>query len=1130
MFPGKMDALNVLFAEQEARTAAPRLRGLARLRPEIRRPGRVLAGCLLLYLLGAAPNRLPTLAAGDQKVLTKEQQQQLQRQALELNKEGIQLYRHGRYAAATKRLEQALAIHQRLYPKGKFPQGHPRLAEGLNNLGSLLHAQGKSARALDYFQEALAMRQRLYSKAQYPQGHPDLATNLNNLGSLLQEQGEYGSARDYFQQALTMYQALYPKTKYPHGHPDLATSLNSLGFLLKAQGEYAHSWDFFQRALAIRQRLYPKAKYPQGHPHLAQSLNNLGLLLQAQGEYAHARDYYQHALAMYERLYPKAKYPKGHPDLAASLNGLANLYLVQGQYTKAEPLFQRSLKMGESTLGKDHPDVAESLNKLAVLYRAQGEYDKAESLYQRCLKIWQSKLGNEHHHVASSLNNLGGLRENQGNSGAALGYYKRAFAMFQRLYPKEKYPNGHPDLVLSLSNVGAVLQARGEYAKAVTFYKQALEMCESLYPKQKFPQGHPDLANALHNLGTLLCKQQKYPQALEYYKRALQMRYDLADIFLSVASEGQAFHLADSLPFTRDALLSATRLLPKTTEDTYSSVWYGKAAVTWYLERRLQDLAELLSSSEQSSRAKQAKARKLWGELLAVRRQLSVLLLPAGRHAQLNRKYLEQLTKSKEDLEKQLARLLPCFARRHAFQRKGHEDPGKALPKGTVYIDIFHYIRFEQDPKRPGDAGERRTPCYVAFVLHRGQPLERVELNEAAPINRAVAGWRTEIQEKKEGQAAQALRRLVWQPLARRLPADVHTVYLAAEGDLVRLPWAPLPINKKGRRFLENYALAIVPHGPFLLERLREASRVNKEAQGMVLAVGGVNYDDKPEIGSRERGADFHQTPEWGEHRRVWNYLPGTLHELDMVLERAGKRQALGLSGAKASTTRLVAELPQARWVHLATHGFFADKQFRSILQIDEQLFDRRSFRAGPPLGARNPLVLSGLVLAGANMPLPKDLKGRTESDGGILTAEAIAGLPLHRLELAVLSACETGLGEVAGGEGVFSLQRAFHLAGARNVVASLWKVDDRTTAALMALFYDKLWSHKKSALVALREAQLTLYHHPERIAALAKERGPNFDKVVRLPITPDKETKPSPKGKAATKLWAGFVLSGLGR
>jgi CHAT domain-containing protein len=169
--------------------------------------------------------------------------------------------------------------------------------------------------------------------------------------------------------------------------------------------------------------------------------------------------------------------------------------------------------------------------------------------------------------------------------------------------------------------------------------------------------------------------------------------------------------------------------------------------------------------------------------------------------------------------------------------------------------------------------------------------------------------------------------------------------------------------------------------------------------------------------------------------------------------------------------------------------------------------------------GARNPLVLSGLVLAGANLD---------EKDRGILTAEAIAGLPLHKLDLAVLSACETGLGEVAGGEGVFGLQRAFHVAGTRTVIASLWKVDDQATAALMSLFYHKLWREKKTSLQALREAQLELYRHPERIPKLAKLRGPDLEREVSRPVE-----KPEPAAKserAAVKLWAGFTLSGLGR
>jgi CHAT domain-containing protein len=136
-------------------------------------------------------------------------------------------------------------------------------------------------------------------------------------------------------------------------------------------------------------------------------------------------------------------------------------------------------------------------------------------------------------------------------------------------------------------------------------------------------------------------------------------------------------------------------------------------------------------------------------------------------------------------------------------------------------------------------------------------------------------------------------------------------------------------------------------------------------------------------------------------------------------------------------------------------------------------------------------------------------------------------------MELAVLSACDTGLGErgdVGGGEGVYGLQRAFHLAGCRNVVASLWKVDDDATAALMGVFYRRLWVDKLEPLQALREAQLYVYRHPEQIPVLAKRRGIDFTEVD-LP----KETgtgEPAAKGAkhAPARLWAAFVLSGQGR
>jgi CHAT domain-containing protein len=261
---------------------------------------------------------------------------------------------------------------------------------------------------------------------------------------------------------------------------------------------------------------------------------------------------------------------------------------------------------------------------------------------------------------------------------------------------------------------------------------------------------------------------------------------------------------------------------------------------------------------------------------------------------------------------------------------------------------------------------------------------------------------------------------------------------------------------------LEDYALAVVPNGPALLDGLRPRDR-RPAAEDGLLTVGGVAYDTVPEAvvaRADARGVEPHRAAERGAGI-TWGALSGTGPEAERVAALAAPRKVLALTGAEAGTARLQAQLPKARWAHLATHGFFADKAVRSAFQLDERLYERNTRDRATP-GARSPLVLSGLVLAGANKPDPA-------GDGGILTAEAIVGLDLSGLDLAVLSACETGLGEVAGGEGVYGLQRAFHQAGCRDVVASLWRVNDEATAALMAVFYRKLWQENLPPVEALR-------------------------------------------------------------
>jgi CHAT domain-containing protein len=216
----------------------------------------------------------------------------------------------------------------------------------------------------------------------------------------------------------------------------------------------------------------------------------------------------------------------------------------------------------------------------------------------------------------------------------------------------------------------------------------------------------------------------------------------------------------------------------------------------------------------------------------------------------------------------------------------------------------------------------------------------------------------------------------------------------------------------------------------------------------------------------------------------------------------------------------------------LGTHGFFnAEGLLRERRQHEQLLrsWDFRSGRSGVPSGwgRRSPLAFTGLVLAGANYP------HKASRDGGILTGEVLALLPLERVQLVVLSACDTGLGDIrARAEGVQSLQRAFHLAGCRNVVAGLWSVADHrhTTPALMKRFYSEL-AKGTDPIKALRAAQLDQYRNgPKRIAALKRsipkwKGGLGSSEASNAPKPDAKEVVASTKWS-----WATFVLSGSGR
>jgi CHAT domain-containing protein/tetratricopeptide (TPR) repeat protein len=1056
-----------------------------------------------------------------------------------LNNMGFLLEDQGSYDEARRCYDRALAIFVSLYPNDRFPHGHPDLATSLNNLGALLQHQGKYVEARQYYERALASFQSLYPKDRYPQGHSDLAWTLNNVGSVRARLGLYTDAREYYERAMAMRESLYPKARYPDGHADLANSLNDLGLLLHEQGSYVEARGYYERALAMNESLYPKNRFPQGHPVLAGSLNNLAVLLTDQGSYGASREYYERALAMRESLYPKDRYPKGHSDLALSLNNLGSLLQTQGSYGEARRYLERALATCESLYPKDgyprgHPHLAYCLHNLGALLTALGSYGKAHEYFERALVMRQSlypknEYPQGHRELAQSLNAMGFLLVNQGSPGEARGYFERALAMSQSLCPSDPRSQGDPELALNLNNLGFALAAQGSYGEARRSHERALAICRSLYPKNHYPQGHYDLAMSLTNLGSLLAKQGARGEAADYLRQATDMYQSLSRTSLAATSEAEAMSYLAHLPRARDELISVSLLMPTSDEETYTRIWNGKSAVTQILHDR--QAATLVRAGSDPDVGRTVTD---WRDARS-RLARQILATADGReHAERDR-LIKALGSEKERLERKLAAAVPEFARKQGLERSRHGDLLKILPEGTTVLDLLRFSRIEQDPQVKGMKGERRTLSYLGFVLSNGQSLRMVDLGPAAPIDDAVSRWTKAIDQGQDSRAAADLRKLVWEPLAGHLPDGTARVFLAPDGSLCYVPWAALPGDRPGTVLLEQYAVGIIPHAPFLLDRLTAPKAPGEDSSaGLVLAVGGVAYGQSPKPVGDERTRLQLLAARPAETKRGemngWVDLPGTLQELDAVSRSAASREILRLQGAQAGTAHLLEELPRARWAHIATHGFFADPSIRSVLTPDSKLFGNiGTERAGA--GLRNPLVLSGLVLAGANLPRSGD-DLLAHDDRGILTAESIAGLDLSGMDLVVLSACETGLGlGSGGGEGVFGLQRAFQMAGAKNVVASLWKVDDQATAALMTLFYERLWKQSKPPLEALREAQLALYRNPELAGKLAAARGtPDFEKFVQRPETGDGSGGSSTSRRAPARQWAAFVLSGDGR
>jgi len=860
--------------------------------------------------------------------------------------------------------------------------------------------------------------------------------------------------------------------------PEYAASLNNLAALYESSGEYVKAEQCYKQTQAIY-RLAPQEHALQ----LAGNLNDLGFLYTSLGNYAAAESLYREALATWP-----ADVEGVQLAVAQTLNNLGLLYQAMGDYRTAEPLLQRALRIRQDETGANQPIVARSLNNLAELYRARGLYNQAEPLYQEALHILQNTFGDKDLDVANILNNMAALSRGRRDYAGALSLYQQALRIWQAALGKS-----HPFVASCLHNLAVTHQTLGKFVEAEPLYRASLAL-----RRQALGPNHPDVASSLFNLAGLLAATGQGEQALSLLEEATSIYDRMIGQVFSIGSEYQRLAYLAIVQNTLDAFLSF--VLDRYAHDT---VLIG-TAFDLVLRRKALTAESLMTQRDAVHGGRYPALAPLLRNLMILRRQLAhkTLAGPGAEGTAAYRQLLDKWETQCASFEAEIAQQIPEMNLTQRLRDANREAIAAALPENTLLVEFIRFDAIDFAAVPAQGYSYWKSSRYLAFVLFAGAPDQSrmIDLGGAERIDAFIGAFRASITREEEVRGLAeasaetssstagdrqvsddrrtailaATRDLLPEPLSLEALADdvigtqlrealldpllpvigTYTrLFLAPDSDLCRLPFEVLPLAD-GRRVIEAYHVSYVSVGRDILRFGTESGL----AAGKPLIAADPDFNLATTSASAIPSAPFRR-------------LVGTRDEGLKIAAQLGVEPWLEGSVLEAS----IKACRSPRILHLATHGFFLPDQPQQ--RIDE--LPEIAPLAGTGLERltrqrlENPLLRSGLALAGANTWLGAgDLPDAAED--GLLTAADVVGLDLSNTDLVVLSACQTGLGEIKTGEGVFGLRRAFMLAGAKTLVISLWKVPDDATQTLMVDFYRRLLQGQPRA-TALRAAQRAL-------------------------------------------------------
>jgi tetratricopeptide (TPR) repeat protein/CHAT domain-containing protein len=976
------------------------------------------------------------------------------------------LSRYGTLFSETKQFERAEPIYLKVRDsRAKYAgKEHPDYASSLHSLAILYMQMGKRSESEKNFLECIDLRAKILGKE-----HADYASSLHVLGVLYATTGEYKKAMPRFLEARNIRGITLGKE-----HTDYIQSTTNLSKIYVTLEEYDKALPLVLECIAISEK-----KVGKRHRDYGSALQSLASIRFQLGEYEQAESLCKEVADIFKEVYGaesvdyafslvnlavfyrdmgnfevaeqlllKAKsicakaVGKMHPDYASMIHLVSTLHLFVGNFEESVALETEAIEIYEKLNMTNHPDLGWSLNALGVAYQNLGKTAEAEASYLRARAILESALGKESSKISILLHNMAAFYQHLKRYEAAEKLYFEALASIEKTYG-----NQHAQNAITLDNLGSLYLEAGRYTDAEQKLREAMRINETALSKT-----HPEFGKNLNNLAKVQIVTGRFPAASQSLTEANELHRVLLTKSVNHLSERELGAMLKTFSLNRDLLLRLCNEVSNTSAVAFDQSLFYKGFLL-NAGNRVRSLVERDSSANTKFTIIKSLHRRLAAEYAK----------PIAE-----RKNVDTLENRANELEKELTRKIAGYG--EALRQVKWQEVQTALKPNEAAIEFVHYNYWH---KRETD-----SVMYAALVLRPGmaQPLF-VSLFEEKQLAALLdpGGQSPEVFHKNcyaFDQRGKSLYQLVWGPLEAPLKG-VKKVFCSPSGLLYRLSLADLPAESKAN-VSDIYDLSIIGSTRQLV-----ISQPFADKAKTALFFGGIQYDMDSTAylkasgirgGNGLRGAPAGFYADSTLRGGSWKYLPGTEKEA-IELGESAKAQgydAKVLLGFTASEDRFKALDGQSpRILHLATHGFF----FPDAQGKPDQAFNNEPvFKYSD-----NPLLRAGLILAGGNHAWSKGHPLKPDMEDGILTAYEIAHLDLSKTELVVLSACETGLGDIQGNEGVYGLQRAFKIAGAKNILMSLWQVPDQQTARFMGIFYKK-WLHENlGAADALQAAKKQL-------------------------------------------------------